>query len=1043
MPFDKMGVWIGKSKEEVLNFPNTLEQEERELPIDIQNQINELGKQVLEGNSSLVKSNINKGKAFANILQKGVRPVDIVIPVYGGLHVLVPCINSIIARTRWPYKIIVVDDASPDEMTKAWLTQWQEANPQHTVLFNQKNRGFAATVNRGIEAGENPYICILNSDVIVTTGWLLKMVMALEADERNKIVNPCTNNTALINIPLQEGHDYNDMNRAFELLSANEYPEIMPTGFCFLMERSLIDTIGSFDSGYVSYGEESDLWMRTITRIVDGAIPNWRAVLADDTYIFHERGTSFSVMGEEEHMGYRKTGASRFHSMWPGFKQWQDSFDINKTLSKLKHTISPKLIDKTNPRYNICFVVYSTENCGGMKVIADIVNTLNEIGVDAKVAHIRRDPNIKMHPPISCLRAAPIVFEGVADFIQNFTTRVFSSGIVVAATGELMPAVASVTAEVDTLTSLHFSQSDDVSIAPTKELSNIIINANKLADYTITNSKWTAEKMSTYLKVSGTASPGYDELMFYPRGRHKGDERPTVLVSLGNKVYPFKGNDRGIDMCTHLHTMCKENKKEIRILANGVDSITDCPFIVGLGILPQTKFAKILGTEVDVYCDPARNHSYGLPSLEAMASGVVPVCWNNKGIMEYATQDLDAIILNNKAPAKDVAERIYNLLFNEPKRFEQLKEEGLKTARKHTRSNGVGKFIEVLETTLHLKKDLKKIAIVTPHLRKYGGPTTILDTANLLKDYGHDVTLYTIYTDISPVIQKLARVPIRVDWPNIFECDVLISNSDNEHNKEFVEMPQIKNKVMLKLSHNERFKSLETDSLNLKWDAIATSTSWLKEACENVTEGWEYTTQPATRVGWYHYGHSLFHAPANTRKFGNKDTNFVLGTLIHHHPLKGTNEALQAMAALAQKYPGRFQLVSVGEVPGFGKTKPPWLNYVASPSREQMASIMKQVDVWIVASHTEGLGRMTLEAMSSGCAIVSTNTGAEFLKDKENCLLAPIGDVNQLTSAVEELYLNTELKNKIVEKSYATAVQAANPEAYVQAWNNLLGGLPK
>jgi glycosyltransferase involved in cell wall biosynthesis len=248
---------------------------------------------------------------------------------------------------------------------------------------------------------------------------------------------------------------------------------------------------------------------------------------------------------------------------------------------------------------------------------------------------------------------------------------------------------------------------------------------------------------------------------------------------------------------------------------------------------------------------------------------------------------------------------------------------------------------------------------------------------------------------------------------------------------------------MFKLSHNKRFKSVETESLNLEWDAIATSTDWLKNACETVTAEWDYSTQPATRVGWYHYSHPTFHAPAETRTFGHSGINFTIGTLIHQHVLKGTNDALQVMAALVQKYPGKLQLVGVGEVPNYGKTKPPWLNYVASPSRDQMALIMKQVDLWLVASHTEGLGRMTLEAMSSGCAIVSTDTLAEFLKHEENCLIAPVGDVNQLTLAVERLYLDETLKKNIVKRSYETAIAASDPKQYVKSWNNIIGGLFK
>ena len=1042
MSFDKRGNWVGKTKEEVEAFVSSLDEEMQVVPKELQSQIQALGNQVLGANSALVKSNKHRMKAFSNILFKGVKPVDIVIPVYGGLHVLAPCLASIIQRTGWPYRLILVDDASPDKGTTAWLKMWATEHPNHTVLYNKRNRGFAATVNRGIEAGENEYICVLNSDVLVTKGWLFKLVVAMETDpEHNKIINPCTNNTALINIPLQEGYDYNDMNRAFEKLSSHSYPEVMPTGFCFFIPRSLVNDIGTFDEGYVSYGEESDYWMRTITRIHKGAVTNWKSVLADDTYIFHERGTSFSVMGAEEHMGFRKAGAARFHSIWPGFKAWEQSFDIRKSLATLRTPVAEDIIKKENPPYRICFVVYSTENCGGMKVITDIVNHLNEVGVEAKIVHVKRNPKMKKNV-LPSLRTEPIVFEGTPDFVSNFQDRVFKEGIVVAGTGELMPLVAAVTHGNPKLTSIHFSQSDDLSIAPSKQLKDAIRNANKLADFTFTNSKWTAKKMAKSHKVHGTINPGYDELMFFPKGREEGDERPTVLVSLGNQVYPFKGHDRGVELCNHIQRLCKENKKEVRILANGVDSVQGAPYIVGLGILPQTRFAKVLGTEVDIYVDPARNHSYGLPSLEAMASGAVPVCWDNKGIREYATHDLDAIVLNNKTVPEVMAERIYNLLFNEPKRLAQLKEAGQKTVQKLTRQQGVFDFIKLLEQKLALRVESKKIAIITPHLRKHGGPTTILNTANMLQEAGHNVCLYTIHTDISPSIQKSCKVPLRVDWQNIPPCDLLITNSDNEHNKEFLEMSHINKKVMLKLSHNPRFQSLEVDSLNLEWDAIATSTQWLKGACETVTEGWEYKTHKnAKRVGWYHYGHDLFSSAANRRRFGNKDEGLTIGTLIHQHPLKGTTEALQVMEVMARKYPSKLQLVGVGEVPEFAKNKPDWLNYVLSPSREEMAKIMAQVDIWIIASHTEGLGRMTLEAMSSACAIASTDTGAEFLRDGKNCLLAKVGDVEGLTKCVDTLFQETNYKQTLVEAGFKTAAEAADSTEYLRNWNKIIGDL--
>ena len=102
---------------------------------------------------------------------------------------------------------------------------------------------------------------------------------------------------------------------------------------------------------------------------------------------------------------------------------------------------------------------------------------------------------------------------------------------------------------------------------------------------------------------------------------------------------------------------------------------------------------------------------------------------------------------------------------------------------------------------------------------------------------------------------------------------------------------------------------------------------------------------------------------------------------------------------------------------------------------------MAQTDIWLNASHTEGLGRMTLEAMSSGCAIVSTDTGAEFLKDGKNCALVPVGSVNDLTKQAERLMQKPELRRDFIEEGYITAAEAADSSEYKKNWKKLIGDL--
>lgn len=1046
MPFEKIQdnikAWRDPSEKEVAEFQDKLLNPVRdktdisELPSSIQSKLDRFVTDNLAGTRLLYNANSTVSKSLRSLVNKNpqLNAVDIILPVYGGLHVLKPCLESVKNRTVWPYRLIVVDDCSPDEKTKSWLKEWGQDNPEHFVLFNKKNRGFAATVNRGITYGTNPYICVLNSDVLVTQNWLTKLILALEADEKNKIVNPVTNNTAVINVPIQSGASYLDMNRAIERLSARRYPEIMPTGFCFMFHRKLIDDIGEFDEAYGSYGEETDLWMRAITHVKEGGeYAQWRAVLADDTYLFHERGSSFNILGEDEHMGIRKSGSSRFHQIWPAFRSWQKSFDVDGALGSLRREIPETILENSESPYNVAFVVYSTEYCGAMRYIADIVNELNERNVNAKVVRIQRQPN-SSKKVLSELRSAPVHFDSITDFVQSFGDRVFNKGVVIAATAELANIVSAVCKYKSGLKPALFAQSDDIAISPTPEVAESMEKAIKEIKNVISGSDLLESKMKKLgVNSLGAVKPGVDTDIFYERNRELGDDRPTVLFSL-RPGYPFRGLERGIHTAQELWRLARRHKKEIRILAYGATSVSNAPYIICLGQLTQSRLAHVLGTEVDIFCDPSHVHSYGLPSIEAMRSGAVPVCWDNGGINEYANNDT-AIINPSSASPNVVANKIFNLLFDE---------ETLKKKKKYclqinqTRKEGVNKFISLLEKGFKLKGDSKKISIITPHLRKHGGPTTILHTANELSSKGHDVSIHTIYTDINPEVVKISKVPINLNWKRLPDSDVLITNSDNPYNEHFSQMKNVKKKILLKLSHNERFKELEEKSLQLDWDSIVTSTNWLKEACEHPLEGWNHPPKKAERVGWFHYGHELFNCPPEGKQEGPV---LFIGTLVHHHPLKGTNEAIRALTSIKRNFGDKVGIVGVGEWQDFVQQRPPWMQYYYNPNRQQMADYMKKINIWVSASHTEGLGRLALEAMSSSCSCVLTDTNAEFAKDNENCILVPNNNMESLVAGITSLLVDQDLRKRIAKEGYKTAKEYADISDYSNNLERIIEGL--
>lgn len=1009
---------IQQNHSRILADTKDLEGSVLKLPESLQAQIEE----TLEGGRNLAGE-------ITSLMEAG--PVDIIVPVHNGLHVVKKCLNSILERTKYPYHLYIIDDAS-DEHTQKWLKDWVAMNKfktDMTLVINKKNRGFCATCNRGVEMGNNPFLVLQNSDTIVTEGWLTKMVRACLADKRNAIINPATNNTALIGVPLRNGFNYQQMNKMLEL-KAPKYPIIMPTGFCFFVRRKVWEQIGGLDEGFKSYGEESDFWMRTLKCIDQdtGEFPQYRSVLADDTYIFHERGSSFSVNDPDEWMKMRKIGSDRFHMLHPDFRKvWQMEKKTTARLETLKNTevAGVRENNRTKSKYNITWLTHSTSFCGGMKFIADIVNELNEQGVNASVCNVLREgqePTV----PLAELTSAPYVFSSKEDCLNRFATDVFEKGIVVSATGELGDLALRIAQENKDITTLNHLQSWDVGQVDPKDrdrVEEILFNIYRGFDHTITNAYWLTDTLVDEVGVTGkieTVQPGVDYDMFYPGDREEGDERLTFALML-NPQYPFKGTDRGIDVAKELEKIAKEKHLPVRFLGVGVHAVQNFPKLIGLGTLAPARWAKMLREEVDVLIDPSYLHTYGLPGAEALVSSVKFVGWENKGIREYATDN--TLILNNEVSSTECAQKIFELA--EKKITSSPVEAPLPC-----REGQVYSFIQTLNEMFDIHKK-SKVCIVTPHVRKFGGPTTLVTTANLLQSRGYDVTVCSVYSDsVALELTDMCKVPLVFGIKHMPKCDVVFVPSDSDMHQKIQDMGRFKKRVLYKLSHNARFKVLEEQGLQHEYDKILTSTEWLKDVCERPVEGWNYPPRKATRVGWYNYEFPRFNCPPTNRTYNKyKGSQVVIGGLVHKHPLKGTNDLMNFHKEMYARHGKYVKLLGVGEDPAHNHLQ--WFEYYLKLGRRQMAELFKQIDIWMSFSHTEGLGRLPLEAMSAGCAVVASDTGCEFLHDGGNSLLFPVGDVEAAIKQAERLLEDEKLLSRIVTEGYETAKAYADPTPYI------------
>ena len=251
---------------------------------------------------------------------------DIVIPVWNQLSLTRDCIESITKNTAGGYRLIVVDNASADDMKSFLKGLEAEKGKSLLVIRNDSNLGFIKAVNRGIMASNAPYVCILNNDTLVTRGWLEEMIRIIDAAKDIGIVNPSSNNLGQKPAPGESVESYAknfkpESGKFIELGSA--------IGFCMLVKRELFDKIGLFDEVYgMGNFEDSDFSRRAVQE-------GYRCVRARGAYVYHRENSSFRKLDTFDE-GFRRN-REIYEFRWGKPKRIAyilDSYDSN-TLKRL------------------------------------------------------------------------------------------------------------------------------------------------------------------------------------------------------------------------------------------------------------------------------------------------------------------------------------------------------------------------------------------------------------------------------------------------------------------------------------------------------------------------------------------------------------------------------------------------------------------------------------------------------------------------------------------------------------------------------------
>lgn len=110
--------------------------------------------------------------------------LSIIIPIYNAEKYLQECIDSIVNEIDDSIELILVDDGSTDSSSKIY-SKYENDNVK---IYKNENHGVSYSRNFGIDNANGKYVCFVDADDFMTSGWSKRIMNVLKKDTNDFII---------------------------------------------------------------------------------------------------------------------------------------------------------------------------------------------------------------------------------------------------------------------------------------------------------------------------------------------------------------------------------------------------------------------------------------------------------------------------------------------------------------------------------------------------------------------------------------------------------------------------------------------------------------------------------------------------------------------------------------------------------------------------------------------------------------------------------------------------------------------------------------
>lgn len=620
--------------------------------------------------------------------------VDIIVCIHNALDDVKECLNSLYDKKTLPFNLIIVDDGS-DKETRDFLKDFAK-KVRAKLIRNNEARGYTIAANQGLRASKGDYVILLNSDTIVTRGWIEKLLDCFEIDEKTGIVGPLSNAASWQTVPeimengdwkvnqLPEGVNLELMSAIVENASCREFPKVpFVNGFCFMIKRDVINEIGYLDEKTFpkGYGEENDYCIRAIQA-------GFNLRIADHCYIFHEKSKSFT---HEVRKSLSKNANKVLRQKYGDEKldYYINMMKNNKTLPKIRNKINTLLKEFEDIKQiydkSFLFLLPAKGGSGGANSVVQETIGLRELGLDVKIITKEKylDRFLENYPEaesfyLSYCNEQDLIKKAVKFdvVIATIFTTVKILKKIIEVNPNIVPAY-----YIQDYEPWFFEEGHPMR-QEAKESYNLIPNILAFA-----KTDWIRKMVKRHHNIDvHKVKPSLDTCIYNPYIVTTIDCNDKVeIVAM---VRPKTPRRAARETLLVLRKVKEKFKDDVNISVFGCTDRELKAFgdiakfeFNNFGILKRWEVADLL-RKSDIFIDMSVYQAFGRTGLEAMALGCTVILPQNGGTTEYAINGENAFLIDTK-DINSAVKAVERLILDK-KLLLKFKREGIKTAKAYS-----------------------------------------------------------------------------------------------------------------------------------------------------------------------------------------------------------------------------------------------------------------------------------------------------------------------------------------------------------------------